>query len=168
MTNLYDKEKYVAHYTTLKLYLQLGLKLKKVRKVLEFNQSDWLKKYIDFNTDFRTKARNDFEKDFKLMNNAVFGKSMENIRNRVDIKLCSNERKVEKLIAQPDFDSRTIFAENLVAFHMKKTNILFNKPTYVGMSILDISKNCMYDFYYNTMKKQYYNNLSFLYTDTDS
>jgi uncharacterized protein YeeX (DUF496 family) len=64
MTTLYDKEKYVLHYTTLKLYLKLGLKLKKIHKVLEFNQSDWVKKYIDFNTYLRTKAKNDFEKDF--------------------------------------------------------------------------------------------------------
>jgi hypothetical protein len=122
LTMLYDKEKYVLHYTTLKLYLKLGLKLKKVHKVLEFNQSDWLKKYTDFNTDLRTKAKNDFEKDFfKLMNNSVLGKTMENIQNRVDIKLCSNEHKVEKLIARPNFESRTIFAENRVAIHMKKT-----------------------------------------------
>jgi hypothetical protein len=108
----------------------MGLKLQKVHKVIEFNQSDWLKRYINFNTDLRTKAKNDFEKDFfKLMNNAVFGKSMENIRNRVDIKLCSNEKKVEKLRAKTNFESRTIFTENLVAIHMKKTKILFNKTT---------------------------------------
>jgi hypothetical protein len=102
----------------------MGLKLKKVHKLLEFNQSNWLKKYIDFNTDLRTKAKNDFEKDFfKLMNNSVFGKTIENIRNRVDIKLCSNEKKVEKLIAKPNFESRTTFAENLVAIHMKKRKL---------------------------------------------
>jgi hypothetical protein len=54
------------------------------------------------------------------MNNSVFGKTMENPRNRVDIKLCCNERKLEKLIAQPNFESRTIFTENLAAIHMKK------------------------------------------------
>jgi uncharacterized protein YeeX (DUF496 family) len=80
MTNLYDKEKYVLHYTTLKMYLKMGLKLEKIHKVLEFDQSDWLKVYIDFNTDLRTKATNDLEKDFlKLMNNSVFGKTTENI-----------------------------------------------------------------------------------------
>jgi len=121
LTTLYDKERYVVHYSILKLYLKMGLKLKKIHKVLEFNQSDWLKKYIDFNTDLRKKAKNDFEKDFfKLKNNAPFGKSMENIPNRVDIKLCSNAKKVEKLIAKPNFESRTIFTENLVAIHMKK------------------------------------------------
>jgi hypothetical protein len=169
MTTLYDKEKYVVHYSTLKQCLQKGLKLEKIHKVVEFDQSAWLKKYINFNTDLRTKATNDFEKDFfKLMINSVFGKTMENIRNRVDIKLCSDGFKAEKLIAKPNFDSRTIFTENLVAVHMKKTKIVFNKPIYIGMSILDISKNCMYDFYYNVLKEKYNNNLKLLYMDTDS
>ena len=68
---------------------------------------------------------------------------MENIRNRVEIKLCSNEKKVEKLIVKPNFESRTIFAEKLVAVHMKKTKIVFNKPIYTGTSIRTVSKNCM-------------------------
>jgi hypothetical protein len=63
------------------------------------------------------------------MNNAVFGKTKENIRNRVEIKLCSNEKKVEKPIAKPNFESRTIFTENLVAIHLKKTKIVFKKPS---------------------------------------
>jgi len=118
----------------------MGLKLEKIHKVLEFDQSDWLKVHTDFNTVLRTKANNDFEKDFfKLMNKSVFGKTMENIRNRVGIKLCPNEKKVEKLIAKPNFESITIFTETLAAIHMKK-NFVFNKPIYIGMSILDISK----------------------------
>lgn len=98
------------------------------------------------------------------MNNSVFGKSMENIRNRVVVKLCSNERNVEKLIAKPNSESRTIFAENLVAIHMKKTKIVFNEPIYIGISILDISKICMY----NTIKNKYNDKVRMLYTDTDS
>jgi hypothetical protein len=72
------------------------------------------------------------------MNNSVFGKTTKNIRNRVDIKLCSNGKKIEKLIVNPNFESRTIFTETLIAFHIKKTKVLFNKPIYLGMSILDI------------------------------
>jgi hypothetical protein len=72
------------------------------------------------------------------MNNSVFGMSLENIRYRADIKLCSNESQKEKLIAKPNFESRIIFEETLAANCMKKAKIIFNTPTYLGMSILDI------------------------------
>ena len=102
------------------------------------------------------------------MNNNVFGKTMENIRSRVDIRLVTNEDQARKLISKPNYKHQTIFCENLTATHMKKTRLLFNKPVYLGMCILDLSKTLMYDFHYNYIKPKYGENAEPLFTDTDS
>ena len=167
--NLNDKKNYVVYYENLKLYESLGLKITKIHRGIRFEESDWLKKYIDLNTDLRTKATNDFEKDFfKLMNNSVFGKTLENIENRVDVRLVCDEKEVIKLAAKPNYDSLTIFDENLIAVHMKRTKLLYNKPIYLGMCILDSSKTLIYDFHYNYIKKKYKDSAKLLFTDTDS
>ena len=166
---LNDKEKYVLHYRNLQLYLSLGLKLKKIHRVLEFEQSPWLKQYIDFNTQKRTNAKNSFEKDFfKLMNNSVFGKTMENLRKRVDVRLVTSKEKLLKLASKPTYVSSKIFNENLVAVHKIKETLTLNRPAYAGMCILNLSKTLMYDFHYNYIKQKYDNKAKLLFTDTDS
>ena len=102
------------------------------------------------------------------MNNSVFGKTMENIRNRVNIKLVTDRKKAEKLAAKPNFKHCNSFCEDLVAIHMKKKELTFNKPVYLGMSILDLSKIIMYDFHYNYIKKKYGDRTELCLTDTDS
>ena len=124
----------------------------------EFDQSPWLKQYIDFNTEKRKHAKNPFEKDFfKLMNNSVFSKTMENLRKRVDVRLVTIEKKLLKLtsIAKPTYVSSKIFNENLVAVHKIKEALSLNRPAYMGMCILDLSKTLMYDFRHNYIKKKY-------------
>ena len=121
------------------------------------------------NTKLRSKGTTEFEKDFfKLMNNSVFGKTMENIRNRVDVRLVTREEKLEELVKKPNFDRINIFTEDLVAVHMKKTTITLDKPIYLGMSILDISKTLMYEFHYEYIKPKYGDRAKLLFTYTDS
>ena len=166
---LNDKKNYVLYEENLKLYLSLGLKLKKIHRVLEFSEKPWLKEYIDFNTEKRKNAKNAFEKDFfKLMNNSVFEKTMENIRKRSNIKLETDPDHFLRQTAKPTFVSCKIFHENLVAVHMKKNFLLLDKPSYVGMCILDMSKVLMYDFHYNFIKAKYGDRAKLLVTDTDS
>ena len=102
------------------------------------------------------------------MNNSVFGKTMENIENHVDIKLVCDEKEVVKLAAKTNYDKFTIFDENLIAIHMKRTKLKYNKPIYLGMCILDLSKTLMYNFHYNYIKKKYGKRAKLLFTDTDS
>ena len=171
LLTLEDKKDYVVHYENLKFYLKQGMKLRRVKRVLEFEQECWMELYIRMNTEFRKQAKNDFEKNFyKLMNNSVFGKTMENLRNRVDIKIVrSNEKdKIRKLVASPLYARHVIFTNDLVGIDMHKSRLLLNKPVYTGMTILDKSKILMYDFFYNHLKKQYGEKCEQLYTDTDS
>ena len=141
VTNLHDKTEYFIHIRNLKQALNQGLVLKKVHRVITFNQNAWLKPYIDMNTDLRKKRKNDFEKDlFKLMNNAVFGKTMENMRKHGDIKLVTTERRRNCLVSKPNYHTTKFFTENLLAIEMKKTEILMNRPVYLGLSILKYLK----------------------------
>ena len=167
---LKNKEKCVLHYRNLQLYIDLGLKVTKVHKVLEFNQSPWLKQYINFNTEKRTDAKNAFEKDliFKLMNNSVFGKTMENIKKRVDVRLVTDEKKLLKMASKPTYVSSKIVNDNLVVVHQIKETLTLNRPAYIGMCILDLSKTLMYDFHYNYIKNKYNDKAKLLFTDTDS
>ena len=121
------------------------------------------------NTKLRKEAKNEFEKDFfKLMNNSVFGKTMENVRNHRDIKLVTTEEKRSKLVSEPNYHTTKHFSENLLVIEMKKTKAKMNKPVYLGMSILDISKTLMYEFWYGYIKPKYGNREKLCYMDIDS
>ena len=121
------------------------------------------------NTELRKQAKNKFEEDFfKLMNNAVFGKTMENVRKRRDIKLERTDKRRNQLVSEPNYHTTKWLSENLLAIEMRKTNVKMNKPVYLGMSVLDISKTLMYEFWYDYVKPKYDNNVKLCYTDTDS
>ena len=139
--NLRNKKKYVVHIKSLKQALNHGLKLKKIHRIIEFNQEAWLKPYIDMKTELRKLAKDDFEKDlFKLMNNTVFGKTMENVRKHRDIKLVTADKKRSKLVSEPNYHTMNYISKDLSIIEMKRTKVKMNKPIYLGLSILEISK----------------------------
>ncbi|XP_039285401.1 uncharacterized protein LOC120351607 [Nilaparvata lugens] len=167
MTALSNRERYVCHYRTLKQAVQHGLEITEVHRGVRFEQEDFLAPYIMLNTRLRQQSKNKFEKNFfKLMNNAVFGKTMENVRKRVSMELVNDEKRLKKLIARPVYKDHIIFGENICAVTMHKEKVELNKPIYIDLTVLDISKTLMYEFHYNIMKPIYKDNLQLLYQDS--
>ena len=167
--NLNEKNNYVIHIKVLKQALNHGLVLKKVHRVIQFNQEAWLKEYIYDNIKLRKQAGNDFQRAFfKLMNNSIFGETMESVRKRGDIKLVTTDKRRNQLVLEPNYQTTKWFSENLLVIEMKKIKVKMNKPIYLGLSILDISKTLMYQFWYNYIKPKYADNVRLCYMDTDS
>lgn len=171
LTTLYDKKNYILHYKNLQQSLKAGLILKKIHRILAFDQEKWLESYIRLNTRLRTEATDSFSKElFKLMNNACFGKTMENVRNYRTVNLHTywhGRYGARVRIASPNFQSLSIFSENFVAIQSTKLEVFMNKPIYVGMVVLDLSKTIVYKFH-EQMLSLYGSNCQMLYTDTDS
>ena len=166
--HLFKHENYVIDYRNLQFLVGLGIKIEKVHAIMSYKQKPFLKPYIDFNTEKRKGALNEFEKDFfKLMNNSVFGKTMENVKNRVDIKLTTDYKAAVKYFSQIAFKESTCI-DGLYLMQKHRKEIEYDKPIYVGTTILDLSKLCMMDFHYNVIHKNFEGRYSLLYTDTDS
>lgn len=167
--NLYDKEDYIVHYRLLKFYIQHGLIIKKVTKVLSFRQAPWMQGYIDANTVRRQAALSEFVSTlYKLANNIVFGKSMENVRLRVNMNLVSSETRALKLVAKPHFKRFEIINKELVLIEMLRSRLLLNKPIYTGFTVLELSKLFMFQYHYGFIIPKYGENAKLLFTDTDS
>ena len=121
------------------------------------------------NTELRKKAQNQFEKNFfKLINNSVFRKTVENVGNHGDIELITSDKRRKRLVSEPNYHSHTEFSDHLKAIEIKKTRVKMTKPLYLGMSILNISKILMYEFWYDFINPKYGDRAKLCYTDTDS
>ena len=105
---------------------------------------------------------------YKSMNNAIYGKTTENLRNRISIQLVSNEKDNLKSTSKRSYMSHKIFDNNLVATRKSKLALKPNKPAYIGMCILELSKVLMYRFHYDYIKKKYDSKSKLLITDTES
>ena len=119
--NLMNKNNYVIHYRNLQQCLELGMKLKKIHRILKFKQKDWMKPYIDFNTQKRKEATSEADKNhFKLINNAVYGKTMKNMRKRIKIRIIKKEKYFIKYALRPTYINRDICGKRLIAVLEKK------------------------------------------------
>ena len=162
-----SKNSYVIHYRNLQQCLELGMKLKKKKRILKLKQSDWMRSYISFNTQKRTISINESDKNFsKLMNNSVYGKTMENLRKKIKIRVVKNSQGFFKYTSRPTCVNWKVFENNLAPIHEKKISLTLNKPTYVRFTVLELSKWEMYNFHYNFMIRKC--NTRLLFTDTDS
>ena len=165
--NLRDKEHYVLHFRTLDFYLRHGLQLRKIHKVLQFTESNWMKEYIALNTARRMHCKTNFEKCFyKLMVNSLYGKSIENVRKRVNFRLVSDDKKAISLCSKPNYKRYIELDKDNHVIELAKLSVVYDKPIYLGTCILELSKLHMYTFHYDLMKPNF--TCSLLYTDTDS
>ena len=148
------------------------MKIIKINKVILFTQSNFFEWYVRFNTEKRREAAkkgNKNEKNFfKLMVNAVYGKFLENLKNRTELRLETNTENIRKKVNSPQFQTFKIFNDDMIGLASRQKYTMLNRPTIIGLSILDYSKFRMFDFHYNYIKKKYNDNATLLYTDTDS
>lgn len=169
LPNLNDKERYVLYSDNLKFYIEKGLILKKVHRVLKFSQKPWLSSYINLCTTKRQQSTTSFQKDFwKLMVNALYGKSIEDKRKHCKVEIVKSDIRAEKLIRKNHMEQISIINEDLAIFKMKNKRVFMNKPIYMGFTVLERSKLLMYHLHYNIFKAHYGDNIKLLYTDTDS
>ena len=168
LPKLMSKKNYVMHYRNLPYYFSQRLILTKVHRILEFKQIPWMKPFIDFNIQKGKEDTNEADKNlFKLLNNAVFGKTKENMRKRIEIRVTTNKRDFLKYASRPTYIEHTKLGKNLVVIHEKKELLTLNKSTYVGNTVLELSKLAMQKFYYDFVKKKC-RNFVLLFTNTDS
>ena len=164
------KVNYVTHYRTLKFYLKMGMKLKKVHNVLKFDQAPFVRNYVETLARLRTEATSLFEKEAcKLQSNATYGKFIEDVRKYVDVFMCQTATNFMKHNSSPFYQSHKIIGKKLVAVFCKKAEVLLDKLPLVGFTILEESKLWMFRLFYENIQPAYgEKNVSVILSDTDS
>jgi len=172
MTHL-DKKNYIVHGRLLQLYVQLGAKIEKVHRAVQFKQAKIFKQYIDMNTQKRSTTNDESKRSYyKLRNNSLYGKTCENVRKHNQVKLCNTEEKLIKANSSTRMLRSMEIADNLVAAFLAKETIKLEKPIYIGQAVLDLSKFLMYRLYYRSLMSyaNLWNNgkITIIGGDTDS
>ena len=171
MCDLTNKNNYMMHYRMFTFYTNLGMKVTHIHTIYRFKLSLWLEKYIFHNTQKRTKAKTHFEKDlYKLLNNAFFGKTMENVRERVNLEIFphTNIDQIIKRQSKLSFKGIVNHYSEFSVYKYDKEKTVFDKPIYLGFSVLELSKLLMYEFYYHKLQPYYSSSVKLHYMDTDS
>ena len=172
ITSLLPKQHYLVHFRLLQLYMDLGAQVVKVHRAISFRQSRIFKSFIDYNTERRKSNSNTFNKNlYKLKNNSLYGKTCENVRKRINLKICNTPEKLVKYSSKVTFRKTTIITEDLVLALLRKGRIILDKPIYIGQAVLDLSKFIMYDLYYHKLKRyeaQFGCTIEIMGGDTDS
>lgn len=167
---LHEKKNFLVHYVNLKHFLEEGLILDKVHRVITFSQSPFLRDYVKMMSERRKNATTDFERTIiKLLVNSIYGKLIEGVRKYMDVKFVTSERLLNRYLTDPCYSSHRILGETCCVFFRRKKIVLLDKLYAAGFSILELSKNLMTTMYYGFMQRKFgVRNLDVLMSDTDS
>lgn len=166
--HFFPRKKYIVHGRLLEYYLQEGLELTKIHRILSFKDKNWMAPYILFNTEKRKNANSAFERDlFKLFINSTFGRICMNKRRRMEVKLVKDRVSAKTHLRRPNFKYYSRITKNMFTFTMSPRTVLLDSPLYTGFSILEFSKLIMYIFHYQKMRK-YFPDSQVIASDTDS
>ncbi|XP_045187034.2 uncharacterized protein LOC123544936 [Mercenaria mercenaria] len=166
----HDKTRYATHYLTLQHYLSHGMVLKRIHRVIEFTQSRWLEEFMTYTCTKRKEATNEFDAIlYKGIANQCFGKTIENQKKRINVRICTNAKQLERLVRKPTFAAARVFSPDLAAVQLFNRKVLLNKPISVGFTILEVSKLRMFQFYHDFLLQAFpEGTVTVLYSDTDS
>ena len=171
MVTLEGRNRYIVHHSALREYKDNGMVIVGVHRVVRFKEDRWLAPYVSHNARMRQQARNEFEKGFwKLLNNSIFGKAMENVRLYKEAKFAANAKQLKYQVRKWSYDCTITLepSEPLAIVRHRKTAVTLDKPIYLGVAIMDLSKTIMYKFHFGEMKPLFKDRLRLLFTDTDS
>ena len=172
LMTLEPKYNYVTHWRTLQMYLELGVIVTKVHRAVKFKQAPIFKKYVSENTEMRKQSTNKFDKNFyKLKNNSLYGKTVENLKKRINLRLCNTKKKMVTYASKPTFKRSIKIAEDLIATELNKELVCLDRPSYIGQVVLDLSKLRMYQLHYKELEKyrrQFNCEINIVAGDTDS
>ena len=163
-----NKTEYMVHYRMLKFYVNTGVKVTKLHRVIKFKQGYICSDYIQNNINKRATAKTEAEKDVrKLMNNSLYGRMCMNPLHFFQSKFLHEEEKIMKSVSKPTFKNITRYRDYSQTECKKKKKIEYGSPVYLGVTILELSKLHMYGVFYNILQPSL-KDLTLHYMDTDS